>query len=141
MNTDTNVAVKQVGRPKAEIKYPRGIFTVDSLYELNRGPRGRGKRAKICRLTIRKHIAAQVNAGFLTKVNSVKSGAPGQPAAQFIRSAVKDGLEAARAARVEVPVAVEVAPVAEPAVQVAPEAVAEVVYANPTNFVSAPIVA
>lgn len=136
------VSTAKVGRPKAEIKYPRGIFTVDSLYELNRGPRGRGKRAKICKLTVRKHIEAQVAAGFLTQVENLKTGNPGQPAAQFIRTAVKAGLEAARAARaareagstptetpvVEVPltetapapVAVEApAPVAEPAPAVA----------------------
>lgn len=99
--------VKQVGRPKAEIKYPRGIFTVDDLYELNRGPRGRGKRAQVCMLTVRKHIAAQVTAGFLTKVDGLKTGSPGQPAAQFIRSAVKAGREAAWAAR-KAPVAVPV---------------------------------
>lgn len=103
----------KVGRPLAEIKYPRGIFTVDSLYELNRGPRGKGKRAQICKLTIRKHIENQTKAGFLTKVEALKTGKPGQPANQYIRTAVKAGLEAARAAReggtpTEAPAVVEV---------------------------------
>ena len=120
MNTETITAptpertaaetlARKVGRPKAEIKYPRGIFTVDSLYELNRGPRGRGKRAKICKLTVRKHIEEQVAAGFLTEVEALKTGKPGQPAKQFICTAVKVGLEAARAARKATP-----APVAPP---------------------------
>ena len=110
MNTETITAptpertaaetlARKVGRPKAEIKYPRGIFTVDSLYELNRGPRGRGKRAKVCILTVRKHIEEQVAAGFLTLVDPLKTGKPGQPAKQYIRTAVKAAIDAAKAAR------------------------------------------
>lgn len=140
MNTEntSTVAVtastSKVGRPKAEIKYPRGIFTVDSLYELNRGPRGRGKKAQICKLTIRKHIADQVTAGFLTKVESVKTGKPGQPAAQFIRTAVKAGLEVARSARTETPV-VEVPLTETPATVEVPTAEAPAPVAEPAPAV------
>lgn len=132
MNT---TVTNKVGRPLAKVTYPRGIFTVADLYELNRGERGRGKRPKISMLTVRKHITAQLAGGFLTQVDSVQSGKVGQPAAQFIRTAVKAGLEAARAARQEVletPVSLE-APVAEPVAAVEDPA-AE------TTVVSAPAV-
>lgn len=109
MNTETTTATvttteatksaKGPGRPKAVLKYPRGMFTVEELYELNRGEKGRGKRAKVCRLTVRNHIAEQVASGFLTKVASVDSGKPGQPAHRYLRTAVKAAADAARAAR------------------------------------------
>jgi hypothetical protein len=110
MNTDTNTTVTTTapttetvkrgpGRPKFDLVYPRGIFTVDELFELNRGPRGRGKSAKVCKLTVRTHIANKVAEGFLTPVEVVKSGKVGQPAKRYIRTAVKSALDAARAAR------------------------------------------
>lgn len=104
MNTETNTAAstetkRSPGRPKHVLKYPRGMFTVEELYELNRGEKGRGKRAKVCRLTVRKHIAEQVALGFLTKVANVDSGKPGQPAHRYLRTAVKAAADAARAAR------------------------------------------
>ena len=109
MNTDTNIATvtstettkatKGPGRPKAVLKYPRGAFTFAELYELNRGEKGRGKRAKVCELTVRNHIKEQLAAGFLTKIDSVKPEGPGQPAHRYIRTAVKAAADAARAAR------------------------------------------
>lgn len=98
-NTEATKSTKGPGRPKAVLKYPRGMFTVEELYELNRGEKGRGKRAKVCRLTVRNHIAEQVASGFLTKVESVESGKPGQPAHRYLRTAVKAAADAARAAR------------------------------------------
>lgn len=90
---------KGPGRPKATLKYPRGAFTFMELYELNRGEKGRGKRAKVCQLTVRNHIAEQLEIGFLTKIDPVDTGKPGQPAHRYIRSAVKAAADAARAAR------------------------------------------
>ncbi len=104
MNTNSNTQnTPKVGRPKAELKYPRGIFTVMDLYELNRGPRGRGLKAKVCTLTVRKHIEAELASGFLTQVRNVKSGRVGKPAAQFIRTAVWAGRRTAVAKRKSVP--------------------------------------
>jgi len=115
MNTTTEV--RSVGRPEAELKFPsRTAFTVDEAYELNRGPRGRGKKAQICKLTVRKHIEKQLASGFLTKIESLKTGRAGKPANRFIRTAVKAGLEAARAARQvvnETPVSMEIVPTVE----------------------------
>jgi len=106
MNTETNTAVvttteatKGPGRPKAVLKYPRGSFTFAELYELNRGEQGRGKRAKVCELTVRNHIKEQLAAGFLTKIGSVKPEGPGQPAHRYIRTAMKAAAEARAAAR------------------------------------------
>jgi hypothetical protein len=92
-----DVVKKKAGRPKAEIKFPRGIFTVDSLFAFNKAkdPNGKG----VSKLTIRKRIVEEVKNGFLTEVDALKTGKVGQPAAQFIRTAVKEGLEAARATR------------------------------------------
>jgi hypothetical protein len=97
--TETTTA-KGPGRPKATLKYPRGSFTFAELYELNRGERGRGKRAKVCELTVRNHIKEQLAAGFLTKIGTVKPEGPGQPAHRYIRTAMKAAAEARAAARV-----------------------------------------
>jgi hypothetical protein len=90
---------KGPGRPKATLKYPRGSFTFKELFELNRGEKGRGKRAKVCELTVRNHIAESLETGFLTKIDPVDTGKPGQPAHRYIRTAVKAAADAARAAR------------------------------------------
>ncbi len=110
MNTTTTVTVNTAnetaakatrgpGRPEAVLKYPRGSFTFKELYELNRGEKGRGKRAKVCELTVRNHIAERLADGFLTKIGIVETGKPGQPAHRYIRTAVKAAADAARAAR------------------------------------------
>lgn len=97
--TKTAATGKGPGRPKAILKYPRGAFTFKELYELNRGEKGRGKRAKVCELTVRNHIASQVEVGFLTEIDPVETGKPGQPAKRYIRTAVKAAADAARAAK------------------------------------------
>lgn len=112
--TTTEAPKRGPGRPKVTLKYPRGAFTVEELYDLNRGEKGRGKRAKVCKLTIRNHIAEKLGDGFLTEVAPVKSGKVGQPAKRYIRSAVKAALDAAHAARstpapTDVPPAVDIA--------------------------------
>lgn len=105
MNTETNTATststsKGPGRPKFVLKYPRGSFTFKELYELNRGEKGRGKKAKVCELTVRNHIKDQLEVGFLTKLDeTVETGKPGQPAHRYIRTAVKASAEARAAAR------------------------------------------
>lgn len=106
MNTETNAATevtkstKGPGRPKAVLKYPRGSFTFAELYELNRGETGRGKRTKVCELTVRNHIKAQLASGFLTRLEeNVDTGKPGQPAHRYIRTSVKSAAEARSAAR------------------------------------------
>lgn len=111
MNTETTTATevtksitkstKGPGRPKAVLKYPRGSFTFAELYELNRGEIGRGKqRAKVCELTVRNHIKAQLASGFLTRLEeNVDTGKPGQPAHRYIRTSVKAAAEARAAAR------------------------------------------
>lgn len=119
----TNVNVRRVGRPNAELVFPENIFTVDSLYELNRGPRGKGKKAKICKLTVRKHIEAKLELGYLTKLESLKTGKPGQPASRFIRTDLVGTLNTNVAATTNtnaeaVAVATEEAPVNEEPVAV-----------------------
>lgn len=102
MNTDTNTVVstetkRSPGRPKAVLKYPRGSFTFNELFELNRGE---GSEPAVCQLTVRNHIKARLKDGFLTKLDeSVDTGKPGQPAHRYIRTAVKKAAEARAAAR------------------------------------------
>ncbi len=98
---------RSVGRPPAEIKYPRGIFTLNELFELNHTPKksnGRGKKAnpaKICKLTIIKHVNARLADGVLTKLpETVKTGKPGKPAFRYILTS-----RLPKTAPVEVPVA------------------------------------
>lgn len=80
-----------VGRPYAEIVYPRGAFTINQLHEANPG---------LCSLTVRNHVNAKLNNKFLTLMkDTVKTGRPGKPAEKFIRTAVYKGLMTARKTR------------------------------------------
>ena len=116
-----------VGRPKFELTYPRGAFTVKDLAAAN---------PKVCTLTVRKHIEEQLAGKFLTQLaETVKTGKVGKPAFRYIRSAVVAGRKAAKATKpataeapatpaVEVPVTETPAPtvVETPAVAVTAEA-------------------
>lgn len=92
MNTKT----RSVGRPAAEIKYPRGIFTMKELFALNRC----GQNDGVCKLTVIKHVDAKLEAKFLTLLKDrVMTGKVGKPAHRYIRTAVYKGLKQARKAR------------------------------------------
>jgi hypothetical protein len=91
-----STVAKKAGRPAFEIKYPKGMFTVDELFDLNNS--GKSKKVK-CKLTIRNHIQRDLETGVLKQVGSVKTGKAGQPAIQYIRATVWAALEAARAGR------------------------------------------
>ncbi len=82
MSNKTN---STVGRPSAKLVYPRGAFTVQDLYDLNRGPKGRGKRPQICMLTIRNHIKAKLADKSLALSGKVTTGTVGKPAHKYIR--------------------------------------------------------
>jgi hypothetical protein len=104
MNTETttttaNVATetkssKGPGRPEFTLKYPRGAFTVKELHQFNRE-----NHPEICELTVRSHIEKRLVEGFLTKIDPVKTGKPGQPSRRYIRTAMKAAAEARSAAR------------------------------------------
>jgi hypothetical protein len=80
-----------VGRPYADIVYPRGAFTIKQLHEAN---------PNVCPLTVRKHVVNELDTKFLTLLkDTVKTGKPGKPADKFIRTAVYKGLKSARKAR------------------------------------------
>lgn len=117
-------STRSVGRPSALLKYPRGTFTVQDLYKLNAG--SNKKNPKVCVLTVRKHIENGVASKFLTQVKTAVTGKVGKPANQYIRTAVKTGLEAARATRettntTAIPVNVEItAPVVAEVTATAP---------------------
>lgn len=102
MNTKTNTVTstetnRSAGRPKAVLKYPRGTFTFNELFELNRGE---GNDPIVCKLTVRNHIKAHMKDGFLTKLDEpVDTGKPGQPAHRYIRTSVKKAAKARSIAR------------------------------------------
>lgn len=109
---------KTVGRPAAQIKYPRSIFTLNDLFEMNHTPRksnGRGRKAdpaKICKLTIIKHVDARLADNTLTKLpETVHTGKPGKPAFRYILTS-----RLPKPAVVEAPAPVVEAPVAPPTV-------------------------
>jgi hypothetical protein len=127
MNTKT----KSVGRPAAEIKYPRGIFTMKELFALNRC----GSDTGVCKLTVIKHVDAEVQAKFLTLLKDrVMTGKVGKPAHRFIRTAVYKGLKQARKARGGTPVETLVT-VEAPAVIATPIPVVEI----PTVVIDVPV--
>lgn len=114
---NTTETKRSVGRPAAEIKYPRGVFTLNDLYEMNHTPKkslGRGKKAvpaKICKLTLIKHISARLEDKSLTLLpETAKTGKVGKPAYRYILTSVQERLEKARQAKggtpTEAPVAV-----------------------------------
>lgn len=87
MNTKNNKSVRPVGRPSAELKYPRGAFTVKDLFELNKG-------TVKWELTVRQHVEKQVESHFLTKLeNTVQTGKPGRPNFKYIRTSVWKGVQ------------------------------------------------
>lgn len=98
---ETATPTRKAGRPEKELQWPRGIFTVEDLYELNRGPRGKGRRPQVCKLTVRQHIDRKLESGWLTQVEPLKTGKPGKPASRFIRSTVKAGLDARSAGKTD----------------------------------------
>lgn len=81
----------KVGRPAAELTYPRGAFTINELFEAN-------KDKVKWPLTVRQHVEKQVKAGFLSKLpDTEKTGKVGKPAFRYMRSAVLAGIEARKA--------------------------------------------
>jgi hypothetical protein len=88
MNTKS---APKVGRPAAELKYPRGVFTLNQLVDLNPG---------VCRLTCIKHVATELDSNFLTLLKEpVRTGKVGKPALRYIRTAIKNGLNRAKKTR------------------------------------------
>lgn len=81
MNTKNNTkSVKSVGRPAAELKFPRGIFTIKDLADLN---------PDVCRATVINHVESELDAKFLTRLaETVKTGKVGKPAHKFVRTSV-----------------------------------------------------
>jgi hypothetical protein len=90
MKTNKN-AVRTVGRPAAVINYPRGIFTMKDLFNLNKD---------VCALTCIKHVQSDLDTKTLTLLkDTIKTGKVGKPAFRYIRTAVAKGLKSARKAR------------------------------------------
>lgn len=82
-----------VGHPYAEIKYPRGAFTINELHALN-------KENVKAQLTIWKHVKTHVADNFLTKLDdTVHTGKRGKPATKYIRTAVWKAMDIARKSR------------------------------------------
>lgn len=104
-------APRSVGRPSFKITYPRGAFTINQLFELN-------KTTVKWPLTVRQHVEKQIAGGFLTLLDStVKTGKVGKPAFRYIRTAVAKSIEARKATKASGPVG--------PGVVEAPTVVAE----------------
>jgi len=92
MNTK-NKNTRSVGRPAAELVWPRGIFTIDEAFELN-------KKAVKWPLTVRQHVVKALANKTLTLLkDTVQTGKPGRPASKLIRTAVWKALKTARKAR------------------------------------------
>jgi hypothetical protein len=128
---NTKNAVRSVGRPSAVITYPRGIFTMKDLFNINKD---------VCALTCIKHVQSDLDTKTLTLLkDTVKTGKVGKPAFRFIRTAVAKGLKAARKARqndtVAVPVDVVVTPVVVD-IPVVAEAIPAVVVEAPVAVVA-----
>lgn len=77
-STVTVTSAKLRGRPAAKVKYPRGSFTVASLFAAN---------ATVVKwaLSIRQHIEKGIEAGTITQLpKNVMTGKVGKPAHRFI---------------------------------------------------------
>lgn len=84
MNTKT----RGVGRPEAEIKYPRGIFTMNDLVEMN-SDKALGAGKGVCRLTCIKHLSEDLENNTITLLkDTVKTGKVGKPAFRYLRTSV-----------------------------------------------------
>jgi hypothetical protein len=76
MNTNTPVTR---GRKRFPVKFPKGAFTVDELFALNKPV-----SPKFCELTARNHIKRGLANGKLVKlVEKLKTGTVGAPALKY----------------------------------------------------------
>lgn len=87
-NTKNETASKGPGRPKAEVKLPRGNkFTIAQIHEANPGVKAM--------LTIRNAVKDMVDSGILVKSEDViKRDGPGRPTELFVRKAVLNAAKA-----------------------------------------------
>jgi hypothetical protein len=75
---NTNTPVKR-GRKRFPIKFPKGAFTVDELFALNKPV-----SPKFCELTARNHITRGLASGKLVKLaEKLKTGTVGAPALKY----------------------------------------------------------
>ena len=121
-NTETNVVPTTAvrGRKQLKVKFPKGPFTVEELFEMNNKATGKGTVK--CVLTARNHIKRGLATGKLVKLaEKATKGTVGAPAYRFQLKAAVEYNEARKAkkavvkvattpqpAQVESPVAVEV---------------------------------
>lgn len=128
MNTKT---APKVGRPAAELKYPRGVFTLNQLVDLNPG---------VCRLTCIKHVAAELDSKFLTLLKEpVRTGKVGKPALRYIRTSINKGLKQAKRTRKNHTPAVAGTPDIGTSTEVSVETVTAVATPTPKPTVTIPV--
>lgn len=67
----------KVGAPPKSLNFPRGAFTMESLFNMNKGS---------CELTVRNKVTARVKTGELIQLKSrkQKGGSVGRPSAVFV---------------------------------------------------------
>ena len=129
MNTKT---APKVGRPAATLKYPRGVFTLNQLVDLNPG---------VCRLTCIKHVASELDSKFLTLLKEpVRTGKVGKPALRYIRTSINKGLKQAKRTRTNHTPAVAGTPDIGTPTEVSVETVTTVATPTPAPTVEVPMV-
>jgi hypothetical protein len=81
-NTTSTATVTTKGRKPLKVKYPRGAFTVDQLFELNRKDKGGVVK---CELTARNHIKRGLATALLVKLDKkLALGTVGAPAFRYM---------------------------------------------------------
>jgi hypothetical protein len=85
----------KVGAPPKAIKFPRGAFTMESLFNMNGTEKGVN-----CELTIRNKVADRLDDGSLIQLKARKQagGAVGRPKAVFI---LKENFDASKHERAD----------------------------------------
>jgi hypothetical protein len=76
---NTNTPVTKRGRKRFPVKFPKGAFTVNDLFALNKAV-----SPKFCELTARNHITRNLADGKLVKLkDKLKTGTVGAPALKY----------------------------------------------------------